>query len=43
VLVRSELITTGRNDKLIEHVISHLSMERGVTAVSWRIGEAMET
>jgi putative Mg2+ transporter-C (MgtC) family protein len=39
VLVQSELITTGRNDKLIEQVISYLGIVRGVTAVSWKIVE----
>ena len=39
VRVQSELITTGRSDKLIEDVVSRLSLERGVTAVSWKIVE----
>ena len=42
VLVRSELVTTGRNDKLVEQVTSFMGIVTGVTAVSWKIIEPLE-
>jgi len=39
VLVRSELVTTGRNDRLVEQVTSYMGLVRGVTAVSWKVVE----
>ncbi len=35
VRVEAELLTEGRQDRLIEQIASRLSMEPGVTAVSW--------
>ena len=39
VRVRAEVATTGRQDRLIEETTSRLSLERGVRAISWEIGE----
>ena len=33
--VRADLISAGRNDSLLEQLVSRLSLEPGVTAVSW--------
>jgi putative Mg2+ transporter-C (MgtC) family protein len=35
VEVRAELVSTGRNDLLLEQLVSRLSLEPGVSAVSW--------
>lgn len=40
VLIKAELITSGTNDQLVEQVISILSLEPGVSAVSWTSCEA---
>jgi putative Mg2+ transporter-C (MgtC) family protein len=37
VNVHADLLTDGRGDRIIEQVCSRLSMEPGVTAVSWEI------
>jgi putative Mg2+ transporter-C (MgtC) family protein len=39
VRVEAELITTGRSDKVIEQVISRLSLEPSITSISWEIVE----
>jgi putative Mg2+ transporter-C (MgtC) family protein len=36
VRVLAEMGTTGRSDRLIERIVSRLSMEAGTSAVSWR-------
>jgi putative Mg2+ transporter-C (MgtC) family protein len=36
VRVWAEMGTTGRSDRLIERIVSRLSMEAGTSAVSWR-------
>ena len=36
VRVRAELVTAGRNDRLVERIVSRLSMEQGTTSISWR-------
>jgi putative Mg2+ transporter-C (MgtC) family protein len=36
VRVWAEMGTTGRSDRLIERIVSRLSMEDGTSAVSWR-------
>jgi putative Mg2+ transporter-C (MgtC) family protein len=35
--VTADLEMMGRNDSLLEGVVSHLSMEKGVTAVEWTV------
>jgi putative Mg2+ transporter-C (MgtC) family protein len=37
VLVQANLIMTDRNDALLEQTISRLSLEPGVSAVSWKV------
>ncbi|HUN58806.1 MAG TPA: MgtC/SapB family protein [Candidatus Binataceae bacterium] len=37
VEVQASLIMADRNDSLLEQVISHLSLEPGVSAVSWKV------
>jgi putative Mg2+ transporter-C (MgtC) family protein len=37
VRVQAELVTAGRNDRLMERIVSRLSMEQGTTAISWRV------
>lgn len=37
VEVKAELSLTGRDDHLLEEIVSHLSLEPGVSAVSWEI------
>ena len=37
VRVQAELVTPGRNDRLLERVVSRLSMEQGASAISWRV------
>jgi putative Mg2+ transporter-C (MgtC) family protein len=37
VLIRAEVVTNGRQDRLIEQVTSRLSVEPGLSAVSWEI------
>ncbi len=39
VEVEAEMITQSRDDGRMEQIVSRLSMEPGVTAVSWRIIE----
>jgi putative Mg2+ transporter-C (MgtC) family protein len=39
VQVQANLIMTDRNDTLLEQVISRLSLEPGVSAVSWKVVE----
>jgi putative Mg2+ transporter-C (MgtC) family protein len=39
VQVQANPIMTDRNDTLLEQVISRLSLEPGVSAVSWRVVE----
>ncbi|HYL98646.1 MAG TPA: MgtC/SapB family protein, partial [Blastocatellia bacterium] len=35
--VRADLLSVGRNDILLEQLVSHLSLEPGISAVSWEI------
>lgn len=42
VRVQSILISTGRNDEIVEHITSHLSMESRITAVSWEFLDQVE-
>jgi putative Mg2+ transporter-C (MgtC) family protein len=37
VRVQAELTTSGRSDRLMERIVSRLSMEQGTTAISWRV------
>ena len=37
VEVKAELSLTGRDDRLLEQIVSRLSLEPGVSAVSWEI------
>jgi putative Mg2+ transporter-C (MgtC) family protein len=39
VQVQASLIMADRNDTLLEQVISRLSLEPGVSAVSWKVVE----
>jgi putative Mg2+ transporter-C (MgtC) family protein len=39
VQVQANLIMADRNDTLLEQVISRLSLEPGVSAVSWKVVE----
>jgi putative Mg2+ transporter-C (MgtC) family protein len=39
VRVRAEVVTTGRDHRLIEEITSRLSMEPGVRAISWESSE----
>jgi len=39
VSVEAEMVTQERNDSFLEQVVSRLSLESGVLAVSWRIIE----
>ena len=39
VQVQANLIVADRNDTLLEQVISRLSLEPGVSAVSWKVVE----
>lgn len=39
VRVEADVLMTGRRDKVIEEITSRLSMEPGVRAISWEIGE----
>ncbi|PMB25938.1 magnesium transporter [Fischerella thermalis CCMEE 5198] len=39
VEVEADLVTQERNDTFLEQVVSRLSLEPGVSAVSWRIIE----
>jgi putative Mg2+ transporter-C (MgtC) family protein len=41
IRIAVEIVTQGRNDRLIERVASRLSLENGIRAVTWRLhGEA---
>ncbi len=37
VEVRADFVTRGRNDAILEQVVARLSLESGVTAVSWDV------
>ena len=37
VEVHAILTSTGRQNSLLEHIVSRLSLESGVTGVSWEI------
>ena len=37
VRVQADVVTAGRNDRLIERILSRLSMEPGLAATSWQI------
>lgn len=37
VLVGADLRLAGRNDELLEQIVTRLSLEEGVTAVSWKV------
>jgi putative Mg2+ transporter-C (MgtC) family protein len=37
VRVQAEIVTAGRNDRLMERVLSRLSMEPGTTATNWQV------
>ena len=39
VRVKADVLLTGRSDKVIEEITSRLSMEPGVRAISWEVGE----
>ncbi|MBE9049981.1 MgtC/SapB family protein [Nostocales cyanobacterium LEGE 11386] len=39
VEVEADLLTQERNDEFLEQMVSRLSLEQGITAVSWRIIE----
>jgi putative Mg2+ transporter-C (MgtC) family protein len=38
-LIQAELLTQDRNDAFLEQIVSHLSLESKVSAVSWKIIE----
>jgi putative Mg2+ transporter-C (MgtC) family protein len=42
VEVRATLLSSGRQDALLEQIVGRLSLESGITAVSWEVvgGEA---
>jgi len=35
--VQADVVTAGRNDRLIERILSRLSIEPGLAATSWQI------
>lgn len=39
----AEIVTQGRNDRLIERIAGRLSLEQGTTAVTWRVHPHEET
>jgi putative Mg2+ transporter-C (MgtC) family protein len=41
VQVRASLIMADRNDALLEQVVSRLSLEPGVSAVSWKVADSV--
>ena len=43
VEVRATLLSAGRQDSMLEQVVGRLSLEAGVTAVSWEVvGQELE-
>ena len=37
VNVEASLVSMGRTDAIVEKIVSRISLESGVTAVSWKI------
>jgi len=39
--VQAHLISIGRSDAIVEKIVSRISFEPGVTAVSWKISPSV--